>query len=163
MLLSHIRKYPVARISLASVTAALAAVAGTWTVTATSHARAVTASSGIVHETGNLHKIAKSGAAFTEQGPASGTYRGTLTLYLTTTAKGVTFRMNGKLLGGTLSGYGSAAIESEGKIGRVVGTAIFTSGSGRYAHSHGTGFNVTGTFNRETYSLVVTLTGRLSY
>jgi len=163
MRLSQIRRYPITRISLALVTAALAAVAGTWTLTSLSHARAVAARSIVFRETGHLHKISKNGASFTEQGPASGTYKGTLTLYLITTSKGVTFRMSGNPPGGTLTGHGSAAIESEGKIGKVSGTAAFTGGSGRYAHAHGTGFKVGGTFNRETYSLVVTLTGHLAY
>jgi hypothetical protein len=162
MRFGQVRKRPIARSSLAWVTAALAAIVGTWTWTSTSHATAVAASSRVFRETGNLHKTAKNGASFTEQGPASGTNKGTLTLYLTTTAKGVTFRVSGKLPGGSLTGYGSATIESEGKIGKVVGKAAFTGGSGRYAHAHGTGFKVTGTFNRETYALRVTLDGHLS-
>jgi hypothetical protein len=141
--------------------ALLAAVLAIWVWTAAIPAQA---SGGTFRETGNLHKISKNGASFNEKGPATGTYRGTLTLYLTTTPKGVTFRILGNPSGGgSLIGHGSATIESEGKIGKVSGTAVLTSGTGHYAHAHGTGIKVGGTFNRETYALAITLDGYLSY
>ena len=163
MLLSQTRKYPVPRSLSAWVTATLVVVAGAWTLPSASHARAVAVSSGTFHEVGHLHRTTKNGASFTEQGPASGTYNGTLTLYLTTTQTGVTFRMSGNPSGGTLSGRGSATVESEANIAKVVGTAVFTGGTGRYAHARVTGLKVSGTLNRESYSLVVTFDGHLYY
>jgi hypothetical protein len=162
-MLNQIRTYPNARISLIWVTAALAGVAGTWTSTSASRASAVAAGSGVIRETGNLHKISHNGASFTERGSASGTFSGTMTLYLTITGTGVTFTMNGSLPGGTLSARGSADIKSDKKIATVLGTAAFTGGSGRFAHAHGSGLTVGGTFNRETYALSITVDGRLSY
>jgi len=163
VLLSQIRTHTTARLSLVWVTAALAAVAGTWTSASASHASAFAASSGVFHETGNLRAISRNGPSFTAQGPASGTFSCKLTLYVTITATGVTFRMIGNLPGGTLSGHGSANMKNERKIAKVSGTAVFTGGSGRYAHAHGTGLTVGGTFNRETYALSVTIAGHLSY
>ena len=163
MLLSQTRKHPVPRSLPAWVTATLVVVAGAWTLPSASHARAVAVSSGTFHEVGHLHRTSKNGASFTEQGPASGTYNGTLTLYLITTQTGVTFRMSGNPSGGTLSGRGSATVESEANIAKVVGTAVFTGGTGRYAHARVTGLKVSGTLNRESYSLVVTFDGHLYY
>ena len=163
MLFSHITKCPAARILFVWMVVALVGVAGISTLASSSYATAVAASGGVFRETGHLHQISKNGSSFTEQGPASGTFSGTLTLYLTATSRGVTFQMSAKPPGGTLSGHGSANIESEGRTAKVSGTAVFTRGSGRYAHAHGTRLKVTGTYNRETYSLVVTLSGHLSY
>lgn len=163
MLLSQIRKYSVPPSLLIWITAALVAVVGAWTLPSASRAGAVAARGGAFHEIGHLHRTSKNGASFTEQGPSSGTYNGTLTLYLTTTQRGVTFRMSGNTSGGTLSGRGSATVESEAKIAKVVGTAVFTGGTGRYAHARVTGLKVSGTLNRESYFLVVTFDGHLSY
>lgn len=162
-MVNHIRTCPNTRISLLCVTAALAAVAGTWTSTSASHASAVTASSQVIHETGNLHKISHNGTSFTERGSASGTFNGTMTLYLDITGSGVTFTMNGSMREGTLSARGSADIKTNKKIATIVGTAAFTGGSGRFAHARGSGLAVGGTFNRETYALSITVGGRLSY
>ncbi len=161
MHLKQIRKPHIPRRAIAPAVVLAAVLAGAYGSTPATAGTARSARSGSFRETGHLKKTSRSGASFTEQGPASGTYSGSLTLYLTTTSKGVTFRMAGGLHGGTLSGHGSATMNSEGKIATVHGTAAITGGSGRYAHAHGA-LKVEGTFNRETYSLVVTLAGRLA-
>ncbi len=163
MLSNQIMRYSVARIQLAWVAVALIAVAGALTSSSASRAAAVAAGSETFTETGHLHKTSKNGASFVEQGPASGTYRGTLTVDLTTTSRGVKFRITGYLPGGTLNGYGSANIESEGKVAQFSGTAVFSGGSGRYKHAHGSGFKVKGSLNRESYALALTFGGHLFF
>jgi hypothetical protein len=131
-------------------------------VCASSCATAAAASTVNIKETGHLQATSKSGALLTEHGPISGSFGGALTLYLVKTPTGVTFRLSVSSPRGTLSGHGSADIEPNGKLATVSGQAIVSSGSGSYAHAHAAGLSVTGTFNRETYSLTVTISGRLS-
>lgn len=170
MSLSQVRKRPAK--SVACLVVGLLAVAGTWALIAVGQARAVAPRVGPIagisktvslSETGYLHKISKNGASFVERGPATGTYTGSLTLYLTTTPDGVKFRMKGENQHGALLGGGAATIKSRGKIGKVSGSARFTSGTGRYEGAHGDDLTVTGTFNRENYRLVVTISGGLHF
>jgi hypothetical protein len=163
MRFSPIQTHLSARIALVGAATAVAIVAGTWAWTPTSHAKGIAASTHSLNETAHLRNVSKHGASFTEQGPASGTFKCTLTLHLTTTARGVTFQLSANPPGGSLSGSGSASVESAGKIATVSGMAVFTGGSGRYGHAHASGLKVAGTFNRESYSLSVTLAGRWSY
>lgn len=162
MLSDQMMRYSVGRIPLAWVAVALMAVAGALTSSSASLAAAVAARSESFTETGHLHKTSKNGASFVEQGPASGTYRGTLTIDLTTTSKGVKFHITGYLPGGELTGYGSANINSEGKVAQFSGTATFSGGTGRYTHAHGSGFKVNGSLNRESYALALTFGGHLN-
>lgn len=140
------------------IIALLLALAGVWTVVAVGQAKAAAFS-----ESANLHKISKNGASFVERGAATGTYAGSLTLYLTTTPNGVRFTMKGVNAHGSLVGRGAASITSHGKIGVVDGSASFTGGSGKFAGAHGDGLKVTGSFNRETYGLRVTISGGLDF
>jgi hypothetical protein len=159
VLLNQIMRYQVARIRFAWVAVALIAVAGALTSSAASRAAAIAAGSQTITETGHLHKTSKNGASFVEQGSASGTYRGTMTVDLTTTSRGVKFRITGYLPGGTVSGYGSANLDSEGKVAQFSGTAVDSGGSGRYRHAHGSGFKIKGSLNRESYALAITFGG----
>ena len=138
--------------------ALLLAVAGIWASAAVDQAKAAAFS-----ESANLHKISKNGASFVERGPATGTYAGSLTLYLTTTPNGVRFRMRGVNASGSLVGAGAASITSHGKIGIVDGKASFTGGTGKFDGADGSGLSITGKFNRETYALQVTISGDLDF
>ncbi len=171
MSLRQVGGWSVARRLAVCAAAVLVAMVGVWLIAASERAGAIVSTgeesasiSRVVNfeETGRLHKVSKNGASFVERGPASGTYEGSLTLYLTTTSNGVRFRLKGKNSSGALLGHGAALIKSRGKIGKVSGRADITGGTGRFEGAHGEGLKVTGTFNRETYFMVVTLTGRLS-
>jgi hypothetical protein len=166
----QVGEWSVARRRAVCSAAVVVALVGVWLMAASGRASAIVSTgeesasiSKVVNfeETGRLQKVSKNGASFVERGPASGTYTGSLTLYLTTTSKGVRFRMKGKNRSGSLLGHGSAVIKSRGKIGKVSGRADFTDGTGGFTGAHGEGLAVTGTFNRETYFMVVTLTGHL--
>jgi hypothetical protein len=119
--------------------------------------------SGPFSETANLHEVSKNGASFVERGAATGTYAGTLTLYLTTTPNGVTFRLRGANRNGSLVGSGAATITSHGKIGTINGKAKITGGAGPFANAHGQGLAVTGKFNRETNALQLAISGELNF
>ena len=172
MPLSQYGKLPAARRAAVFFVALSLAAAGAWAVVSAGQAQAVAPQEGsaatlsrAVHfsESARLHKVRKNGASFVERGSATGTYEGSLTLYLTTTPKGVKFRMKGQNRSGSLIGSGAAAITSHGKIGAVNGRAKFTGGTGRFTGAHGDGLKVTGTFNRETYILTVTISGGLHF
>jgi hypothetical protein len=157
----------VAQRSLIAAVAALATFGSVWAASATQAREAgpvARASKNVsLQETAHLHRVSKNGASFVERGVATGTYDGKLTLHLTTIPQGVKFGMTGKSGDGTLRGHGFAAIKSKGKIGTLSGRADFTGGSGRFQNAHGTGLKFSGTFNRETYAMVVTLSGGLHY
>ncbi len=140
-----------------------AAITAAWVVDAAAQSGAVAASGGSIDESAHLRLTSAHGAAFTEQGFATGTLRCTLTLYMRTTSHGATFQLNASPTGGNITGSGFARIESEGKDAHVSGTASFTRGSGRYSRVHAAGLHVTGVFNRETNSMSVTLSGHWSY
>jgi hypothetical protein len=172
MPLSQYGKLPAARrIAVLSVVLPLA-LAGVWAIAIAGQAQAAAPQASSVatlsrtvafSETARLHKVSKNGASFVERGSATGTYEGSLTLFLTTTPKGVKWRMKGKNRSGSLIGSGAATITSHGKVGSVNGRARFTGGTGKFAGAHGDGLKVTGTFNRETYVLTVTISGGLHF
>jgi hypothetical protein len=116
-----------------------------------------------LNETAQLRVVSRHGIVFNEQGPASGTFRGTLTLRLTAKVTHVTIQFSANPSGGTLRGEGTANVQAEGEIGRVDGTVSITGGSGRYAHAHGSNLAITGTVNRHNYNLSIRVTGTMSY
>jgi hypothetical protein len=140
-----------------------AATTAAWAVNAAGQPSAVAASGGAIDESAHLRLASAHGASFTEQGLAAGTLRCTLTLYLRTTSRGATFRLEANSTGGSITGSGSARIDPEGKDAHVSGTAAFTRGSGRYSRVYAVGLHVAGVFNRETNSMSVTLSGHWSY
>jgi hypothetical protein len=124
---------------------------------------AVAARSESLNETAQLRVVSRHGIIFNEQGPASGTFRGTLTLLLTAKVTRVSIQFSANPSGGTLRGEGSANVQAQGAIGRVNGIVSITGGSGRYAHAHGSGLAITGTVDRHNYNLSIRVTGTMSY
>lgn len=116
-----------------------------------------------MNETAQLRVLSRRGIIFNEQGPASGTFRCTLTLRLTAKVTHVSIQFSANPSGGTLRGEGSANVQPEGAIGRVTGTVSITGGSGRYAHAHGSRLAITGTVNRHNYNLSIRVTGTMYY
>jgi hypothetical protein len=76
----------------------------------------------------------------------------------TVTAK-FTIYANG---GGSINGSGGGALHSTSVYSSFGGSLKVTSGSGRYAHAHGTG-TLSGQINRKTYALTVQADGKLYY
>jgi predicted outer membrane repeat protein len=64
--------------------------------------------------------------------------------------------------GGAIKGHGTATPHGSGVYESFAGSLVVTGGTGRYAHAHGRG-NMYGTFNRNTYGLVIQTAGTLLY
>ena len=115
-----------------------------------------------VKDEGHLHLVRESGSELLEEGTVSGTLPGSVrvrfdvgaTIYaqFTIYARG----------GGSISGHGSGALRSTGTYSTFGGSLSVTSGSGRYAHAHGSG-GLYGAINRRTYALTVQTLGKLTF
>jgi hypothetical protein len=112
-------------------------------------------------DTAHLHYITALGALLLEEGKATGTLPGSMRVHLDvgTTFTG-TFTIYAS--GGSIQGHGSATPHGSGMYESFSGTLTVTGGSGRYAHAHGRG-GLYGTFDRESYALVIKTTGSLAY
>ena len=64
--------------------------------------------------------------------------------------------------GGTISGHGTATPHGSGVYESFAGTIVATGGSGRFKHAHGSA-RLYGTFNRDTYALLMQTSGTLYY
>jgi hypothetical protein len=141
---------------LAIASLALALSSSSATGHATAHAVRVLEGTDTAHL-----QLVHAGETLLEEGPASGAlagrmraelhigpiYTGTFTIYT----------HNGRITGsGRATPHGSGRYQSFG------GTLTITSGSGLYAHVHGRD-GLYGVFDRRSYAVVVTTTGRLSY
>ncbi len=115
-----------------------------------------------VKDEGHLHSVHSSGAELVEEGQVAGTIPGKVKVSFdigaTITAK-FTIYANG---GGSISGSGGGALHSTSVSSSFGGSLKVTSGSGRYAHAHGSG-NLYGVINRKTYALTVQAVGKLYY
>jgi hypothetical protein len=112
-------------------------------------------------DTAHLKYISSSGSLLFEQGKATGTLPGSMRVHfnLGTTFTG-TFTITAS--GGSIQGHGSAAPHGSGTYESFSGTINVTGGTGRYAHAHGHG-GLYGTFDRDSYALVIKTTGSLTY
>lgn len=109
----------------------------------------------------HLHYISAAGSTLYETGKASGTLPGSMRVHMRIAA---TFSGSFVIYaqGGTIDGHGSATPHGSGVYESFAGTLIVSGGSGRYSHAHGRA-GLYGTFNRNTYALVVKTTGNLHY
>ena len=112
-------------------------------------------------DTAHLHYISASGSLLYEQGGASGTLPGSMHVHFDV---GATFTGSFTIYtrGGTITGHGTATPHGSGVYESFAGTLVVSGGSGRYAHAHGRA-GLYGTFDRDSYGLVVQTTGTLLY
>lgn len=112
-------------------------------------------------DTAHLRYMSASGSILNEEGKATGTLPGSMHVRLDV---GTTFTGTFKIYasGGSIEGHGSAKPHGSGIYESFAGTLTVTHGTGRYAHAHGKG-GLYGTFNRNSYALVIKTTGSLTY
>jgi hypothetical protein len=112
-------------------------------------------------DTAHLHYISASGSLLFDEGKATGTLPGSMRVHLDL---GTTFTGSFTIYasGGSIEGRGSAIPHGSGTYESFSGTLTVTGGTGRYVHAHGRG-GLYGTFDRESYALVIKTTGSLTY
>jgi hypothetical protein len=112
-------------------------------------------------DTAHLRYLSASGSLLHERGAAGGTIPGQMVADMRIGARFIgSFTIHAR--GGTIRGHGSATPKGEGVYESFAGTLTVTGGSGRYRRAHGTA-RLYGTFNRNTYALVVQTVGTLLY
>jgi hypothetical protein len=115
-----------------------------------------------LRETGLLRSANSNGVTLDEHGHATGTYNCAITVHLTiVSANRVTATFTVSPRGGTISGKGSARFKAEGANGYFGGTIALARGTGTYAHVSGTGIEISGIINRETFGLTVHVHGTI--
>lgn len=109
----------------------------------------------------HLRYVSASGSILYEIGHASGTLPGSMRVYMrvSPTFSG-SFRIYAA--GGAIYGHGSATPHGVGVYESFAGSLSVVGGSGRFRHAAGTA-KLYGTFNRNTYALLVQTEGNLHY
>ena len=118
-------------------------------------------------DTAQLHKVSVSGSSLIEEGKATGTLPGKMRASVDVSADiSGTFKITVPGVG-TITGRGTATLtpptgNRPTPYESFHGTVTVKGGTGRFAHAHGqTGLY--GTFDRDTYALVIQTTGTLAY
>lgn len=112
-------------------------------------------------DSAHLHYVSASGALLYEVGRASGTLPGSMRVHMRVAATfSGSFTISAQ--GSTIRGHGSATPKGAGVIESFSGSLTVTGGSGRFKHAHGTA-RLYGTFNRNSYALVIQTVGTLRY
>jgi phage gpG-like protein len=127
-------------------------------------ARAHTSRTLNVRDEGRLRYVQSSGTVIIDEGRATGTFPGTVTVRFSYDGEptvNARFTISGA--SGSISARGTARLSSLTSLTpSFTGTMTITGGSGRYAHVHGGG-GLYGVYNRRNYGLTVQAVGKLPY
>jgi hypothetical protein len=116
-----------------------------------------------LNETGRLHLVSKHGFTLNEQGTATGTIKGAISVRLTITSSSrVSAEVTISPKGGSISGSGTASYRKSENDAGFSGSLSVTRRSGSYAHAQGSGLKFSGTISRTNDAITVHVTGRLS-
>lgn len=109
----------------------------------------------------HLRYVSASGSTLYETGRASGTLPGPMRVHMNI---GPTFSGSFTIYasGGTIAGHGTATPHGVGVYESFAGSVTLTGGSGRFRHASGRA-KLYGTFNRDTYALLLQTEGTLHY
>jgi hypothetical protein len=116
-----------------------------------------------LNETGKLHLVSKHGFTLNEQGKASGTVKGTISvrLKIVSTSR-VTAEVTITPSSGSISGNGTASYHKGQTDAGFSGSLSINRGTGSYAHARGSGLSFSGTIARSNDAITVRVSGRLS-
>lgn len=115
-----------------------------------------------VNEHAEVRLISHHSGVLYERGSFAGTPGGGLSveIRLSYTEARITFTSTPK--GGTLSGSGRASFYAEGSIAHFNGSVAINHGTGHYAGASAGALHISGTFQRKTYAMSLTVVGKLS-
>lgn len=112
-------------------------------------------------DTAHLHYLSASGSLLFEEGRASGTLPGRMRVRFSVGAS-ISGSFTIEAAGGTISGHGTARLHGSGVYESFAGSLVVSGGRGRYTHARGRA-RLYGTFNRDSYALVVQTVGTLYF
>lgn len=151
---------PLGVATVVALAASLAAGTPAWSAPQTRAAVANGARVISLNENGSLHLTSKNGFTLNEQGPASGTVRGTIYVHLTiVSSRRVTAELSIYPSGGSITAKGSASYRKEAANARFVGSIAIERGSGSYANAHGSNLSFSGTIQRSNDAITVHVAG----
>jgi hypothetical protein len=142
---------------------ASSALAGPAVSRAQGGARARTAKTISLNESGSLTCTSKHGFTLNERGPAEGTIIGTLYVHLTIASTSrVTAVVNIYPSGGSVSGSATASYHRGSSTATFAGTMSVSRGTGSFADARGSGLRFTGTIQRSNDAVTVRVSGDFS-
>jgi hypothetical protein len=116
-----------------------------------------------VNEQGQLHLVSKHGFTLNEQGTASGTIKGPISVQLKIVSSSrVTAEVTISPHGGSLSGVGTASYHRGETSASFSGSLSIKRGSGSYDHAEGSGLSFSGTIARTNEAVTVHVSGNFS-
>jgi hypothetical protein len=113
-------------------------------------------------ENAQLHLIHEAGSTLNEKGQATGTFNAPVTCQLTLSANHVTAAFVVYPRGGSISGIAHAHFIVKGSTAYYGGTFVITHGSGSYKHASGKNLGISGTINRQNFSMTVKAHGQMN-
>lgn len=150
-----------ARVTSAAALCLLALFAAGAPAGAASTLRAHAAHALKASDTARLHYISASGSLLLEEGRATGTLPGSMKVRMLVGAR-FTGSFTLYVRGGAIRGHGSALPKGSGVYESFSGSLSASGGSGRFRNARGSA-RLYGTFNRNTYALVIQTVGTLYY
>jgi hypothetical protein len=116
-----------------------------------------------VNEQGKLHLVSKHGFNLNEQGTASGTLRGPISVQLKIVSSSrVTAEVTMSPSGGSISGSATATYRRGEPDASFSGSLSIERGSGSYDHAQGSGLSFSGTIAHSNEAVTVHLSGSFS-
>jgi hypothetical protein len=116
-----------------------------------------------INDTAHLHRTSSHGFNLYESGSASGSLGGSISLHLDVVSTNrVTAAVTVYPHGGSISGSASGSYRNNGSTASFSGTLSVTSGSGSFAHAHGSGLSFSGTIERSNDAVTVHVSGHFA-
>jgi hypothetical protein len=116
-----------------------------------------------LNDTAHLHKTSSHGFNLYESGTASGSLGGTISLHLDVVSTNrVTAGITVYPHGGSMTGTATGSYRNNGSTASFSGTLNITSGTGSYAHAHGSNLSFSGSIERSNDAVTVHVSGHIS-
>lgn len=129
-------------------------------VAAANHPPVATAKTVDVREAVHLHFVHNRGGLVNEKGSGSGNFPCPIEAQFKFTSLQTRFSFTLRCTAkDTLSGHGLVSYYASGSTAHLTGSVAVSHGTGRYAHASASELLVTGTFQRETFAVALSING----